>query len=406
MSLDIKGSMPSKTETLYNSLKNIKNIKEWTLVGGTALAIHIKHRTSEDLDFFINRNKINSSLKRKIDEMLSSLESLGYSAIELYNEDEESQLDYEISGVKVTFCITSSMDLKKDTILDGNIEIASLNSIAAMKMYTLLKYRIKSRDFYDIKYLIEDQNYSIEKLVSNLQEFFPHYKISKDRINNRFTKSALNSDDEGFDSLLLSNKEDFNSLRMYFKKLFSKKSQEEAKKIETILSEDGDLHLIANRNKLFDLTNNTLGMKLLELNELEKYEDLISKSFCFPESKNLEGKTVFDILADIEQLSLFDKTLNTINSIPKELKTRLAISPQNKHFLEKLEKHKIINRCLKKDTGTTGSILENQNLNKKEYTNYINSKRLKLESIKNMEEDSEIKLRSLISKNNECDITL
>ena len=41
-------------------------------------------------------------------------------------------------------------------------------------MYTVLKYRIKSRDFYDIKELI-DKNSSFEEALDILKKYFPTY---------------------------------------------------------------------------------------------------------------------------------------------------------------------------------------------------------------------------------------
>ena len=71
--VDIKGSMPERTERLFEAIAKGDELKDFVLVGGTALAIHLKHRTSEDLDFFINRNFINNDLKYKIDSLMLRL---------------------------------------------------------------------------------------------------------------------------------------------------------------------------------------------------------------------------------------------------------------------------------------------------------------------------------------------
>ena len=39
------------TEAIIERVSRLKCIEEWTLVGGTALAIQLDHRKSEDLDF-------------------------------------------------------------------------------------------------------------------------------------------------------------------------------------------------------------------------------------------------------------------------------------------------------------------------------------------------------------------
>lgn len=39
------------TERIFDAISNLECIKEYVLVGGTALALQIGHRISEDLDF-------------------------------------------------------------------------------------------------------------------------------------------------------------------------------------------------------------------------------------------------------------------------------------------------------------------------------------------------------------------
>jgi len=50
MSIDLN-YIPGKTAKLLKKLANLAFIQNYTLVGGTALALQIKHRQSEDLDF-------------------------------------------------------------------------------------------------------------------------------------------------------------------------------------------------------------------------------------------------------------------------------------------------------------------------------------------------------------------
>lgn len=70
MKIDIKGSMPQKTEKVFFAISKIPEIKDWTLIGGTALSIHLKHRLSEDLDFFVYDNKLNPNTKKNIEYIL------------------------------------------------------------------------------------------------------------------------------------------------------------------------------------------------------------------------------------------------------------------------------------------------------------------------------------------------
>lgn len=387
-------SMPENTFSLYEKIKKIPEIEEWTLVGGTALAIHIKHRTSEDLDFFINKNKINNVLKRNIEEILSKLVNTGYIKNDLENEDEEFQLDYSLSGVKVTFCVTSSIDLRKDAMIDEYLNIASLDVIAAMKMYTVLNHRIKSRDFYDLKYLIEKVGYTFDGLLLNLQKYFPKYTPSKDRISSRLTKTKLDNNDEGFNSLKLQYKEDFNSLRKYFIKLINEKIYEESIILNEILNNHNEIVLYGKSQKLFDLCNDSLGMKLISLNGINEYKKLLENGLINVEIKNLEGRTILDYLSDINEKELFDKTLEIIDYIPDGLIERLSINSSNKEFIDLIEKHRVINRCIRKDENIVESILTSKDLNIELYKRIINDKKEKLEFIENNEKEVNISEKS------------
>ena len=82
--LDIIGAMPKKTEILFEKIANENDLEDFVLAGGTALDIYIKHRTSEDLDFFINKNIISNVIKRKIDTLIERL-SKEYIITEIQN---------------------------------------------------------------------------------------------------------------------------------------------------------------------------------------------------------------------------------------------------------------------------------------------------------------------------------
>jgi hypothetical protein len=43
--------LAEKTEKIFETLSKLNSIKEYTLIGGTALSLQIANRLSEDLDF-------------------------------------------------------------------------------------------------------------------------------------------------------------------------------------------------------------------------------------------------------------------------------------------------------------------------------------------------------------------
>jgi predicted nucleotidyltransferase component of viral defense system len=158
--------MPAQTLSVFEALADCKFLKrilqQFVMVGGTALAIHLKHRMSEDLDFFKKGYDLN---KREISRFLEK-NGIHYKII---SEPSREQIDIDIKGVKITF-FASGLDSLRDekNIRYKNLEIASLELIAAMKVSTL-SFRAAFRDYYDL-YVLNKEVFSIRELYTIARE--------------------------------------------------------------------------------------------------------------------------------------------------------------------------------------------------------------------------------------------
>ena len=73
---DLKGLAPN-TKQVLESLSDIEKLKEYTFVGGSALSVHLKHRLSEDLDFFSKGKELDIEyLLYQIKEVLKIIKSI------------------------------------------------------------------------------------------------------------------------------------------------------------------------------------------------------------------------------------------------------------------------------------------------------------------------------------------
>ncbi|MEM7600963.1 MAG: nucleotidyl transferase AbiEii/AbiGii toxin family protein [Verrucomicrobiota bacterium] len=117
------------------------------LVGGTALAIHLNHRRSIDLDFF-GRTSFDP------DEMLSDLESeLGSQhLIEVVGKDQNT-LSLLIDGIKVDILRHPYPQVGTSRTWKG-VEISSHEDLAAMKLNAITNRGAK-KDFFDLFFLLE-----------------------------------------------------------------------------------------------------------------------------------------------------------------------------------------------------------------------------------------------------------
>lgn len=128
---------------LLELIKTAPFLQDYVLVGGSALALHLCHRQSEDLDFFTYADNFQKQ------DILRCLKH--FKQVEVLN-DNADQLDLLVEGVKVTFFNAKWEFLRPTNI--GEFNVASLQAIAAMKTNTLF-LRAKYRDYYDLYCLVK-----------------------------------------------------------------------------------------------------------------------------------------------------------------------------------------------------------------------------------------------------------
>jgi len=146
-----------KTETLL--LKMVEEcpfLEKYVLVGGSALAMYLCHRKSEDLDFFTYADSFD---RAEIFEYIKQFENK-----EILNQSDE-QIDLLLDDVKVTFFNANWKFLEPQKTEAFNL--SSLEAIASMKVNVMF-LRAKYRDYYDLYCLVKDG--------MSLREVFGHSK--------------------------------------------------------------------------------------------------------------------------------------------------------------------------------------------------------------------------------------
>jgi len=135
-------TLPQAQRRLWNELKNTP--QEFVLYGGTALALRLGHRTSEDFDFFSNRPFLPDVLRKTI----------GYLQDAEMRQFEENTLTAIVNRdgpVKVSFFGGLKLNRVQDpdVMPDNGIKVASLLDIAATKLATI-QQRAQARDYEDV----------------------------------------------------------------------------------------------------------------------------------------------------------------------------------------------------------------------------------------------------------------
>ncbi len=134
--------------------------KDFGLVGGTAIALHIGHRESIDFDLFSLEGFDNVKIRRKI---------IGAKRILRTLRDETGQYTIEINTVKFTFFhYLFKIDFSKN--FEDAIKLPDLLTLAAMKAYALGR-RPKWKDYVDLYFIIKDYH-SLKDICKKSDKIF------------------------------------------------------------------------------------------------------------------------------------------------------------------------------------------------------------------------------------------
>lgn len=155
MHLEILNESQQKLLPLLNKFK-----KQFYMVGGTAIALHIGHRLSIDFDLFKN-----GVIKAKT--IATKFEDKKEVFIVTLNID--GQLNMMCRDVKFTF-FNFPYDIPHNVMVEKSISIPTLLDLAAMKAFALGR-RSKWKDYIDL-YFILKLHYNYEEISKRAEELF------------------------------------------------------------------------------------------------------------------------------------------------------------------------------------------------------------------------------------------
>jgi predicted nucleotidyltransferase component of viral defense system len=148
------------TLELLKELMQLKFLKSFNLVGGTALSLLLGHRISVDLDLFtttdFDRQKMQTAL----------LNHFGNRVVITSSVKNKLGVFGSIDGVKVDLCFRP-YPLLNDPLLIAGIRMWSLEDIAASKVFAISGRAVK-KDFWDIDILLD--KFTIQEITSFYQK--------------------------------------------------------------------------------------------------------------------------------------------------------------------------------------------------------------------------------------------
>ncbi|MDR2040024.1 MAG: nucleotidyl transferase AbiEii/AbiGii toxin family protein [Bacteroidales bacterium] len=180
------------TEEIFEPISKLDSIKEYVLIGGTALSLQLGHRFSEDLDF-CKWKKANKDKEEvawySIEKELNNIGNVQSKDIIDFN-----QANFILDGVKLSFYANNlSKQPSNSTIISfkNNIRLMDIKTIGIMKIEVMLR-RSTFRDYYDL-YSILRENINLSELVEGALKYSGHHLKTKDILamlsnGERFTK--------------------------------------------------------------------------------------------------------------------------------------------------------------------------------------------------------------------------
>ncbi len=152
-----KETVDARILELLNILMQDERLKNFILVGGTALALQIGHRKSIDIDLF-SEQSFNEN------ELLEYLENSKRFKLDFISKN---TIKGEIQGVKVDL-ITHSYPLVKPSIMLESIRMAGLEDITAMKLNAIIGNGTRLKDFVDIAYC--SSHVSLNQMLAGFEQ--------------------------------------------------------------------------------------------------------------------------------------------------------------------------------------------------------------------------------------------
>jgi len=141
-----KETVDAGTLDLIKRLMGDTELKDFFLVGGTALSLQIGHRISIDIDLFSEKEFDTSRLKKYLEDnyQLSDSKSIKNGVFGFIND------------IKIDILTHAYPQCRPLEVIEG-IRMSSLEDIGAMKLNAIAQSGERKKDFIDMYFLLEQR---------------------------------------------------------------------------------------------------------------------------------------------------------------------------------------------------------------------------------------------------------
>ena len=196
----MKEALVEKTSKVIETISKMEFVKSFFLVGGTALALQLKHRLSEDLDFMcwkkfkkekqdINVTQIKNEITQEL--VIEKVDILGNNHIEIYID----------GGVKLSFYAPNKVKPVINPVpYINNLVLIDLDCIASLKMEVLMR-RNEFRDYYDLFCILKNKDIeNVKQIIYNALKY-SEYNLKSKNLIGMLTNSERFENNNNFSQL-------------------------------------------------------------------------------------------------------------------------------------------------------------------------------------------------------------
>lgn len=142
-------------------LCKIPELKNFRIVGGTAVALHLGHRESVDIDFFTDVKIDQARIKRILQDAFP----------ESPFDTSTGSISSVIQGVKVEIFDDWITKFQDDAVIEDGLRLASLMDLAALKLDAIVERREK-KDYIDLYVLFK--SLGAVRVLEKFKSYNPH----------------------------------------------------------------------------------------------------------------------------------------------------------------------------------------------------------------------------------------
>lgn len=155
-----KDAVTPELINVLNTLQGCHELASSRLVGGTAIALHLGHRKSIDIDLFSTETMDLNAIAR----LLRSKFNAGNVTIT------DEMVAAEVNGIKVEMWHNWMMPFKQPAVISDGIRLAAPEDLAAFKLSAIVGRREK-KDYVDLCFLFD--KLGTKKVLEDFKRYDP-----------------------------------------------------------------------------------------------------------------------------------------------------------------------------------------------------------------------------------------